>query len=111
MKTKLTMYLVIGALVLLPSIALVLNDAYGYGGGGARITLLPPAPVVAPPTTPPVVPPVTPNDSLSKMATEAEGVFARTYTEMDATKEATGVALANKVIQTNTSASVAEGYA
>jgi len=37
MKTKLVLYLAIGALVLLPSVALVLNDAYGYGGGNSAL--------------------------------------------------------------------------
>lgn len=107
MKTKLVMYAVLAALILLPSVAVVLNDAYGYGGGGAGI--LPPVtppvtPPVVPPTAPPVVPPTTPTDTLAQMTSEAGGVAAGTYTVVDTAKEVGNQALVNKFIPAGTSA-------
>lgn len=105
MKTKLTMYLVLAALVLLPSVGLVLNDAYGYGGGGAGI--IPPSTPVTPPpapTTPPVTPPATPSDSLTQMTSEAAGVVAQTYTSTSATQEAAAAPVVNKIVPVGTAA-------
>ncbi|KKR07605.1 MAG: hypothetical protein UT32_C0009G0066 [Parcubacteria group bacterium GW2011_GWC2_39_14] len=105
MKTKLVLYLAIGALVLLPSVALVLNDAYGYGGGGGGAILPPTIPVTSPvpPTAPPVVPPTTPTDALTQMTSEAGGVVAGIYTNPDSAKEtAFQTAIVNKIVPSGT---------
>jgi len=107
MKTKIAMYLVLAALVLLPSVGLVLNDAYGYGGGGAPAYTPPTPPPVTPPTTPPVTPPTTPSDELTQMTGEASGVVAGTYASTDSAKEtANKTTIVNKIVPAGTSESV-----